>query len=222
MAFIKHTYKNRLTYTLLLIIFTALGGSVSFWLRDPQVDLSAYTDVIPSYKLKIKELRTATTLIQQPFYRWRQKEGVKRLEKLAEDTSPIHLAAKKTLYYFYAEPERWQCPQQELPTTKTCATLNTPLTHAHSLKAFYWARQLEGDEKPQALIKLLRDWRVQPLAKEEDRIALIFAAEKTTLTGLKAALALADHHLDKRYFQNNMVGEAMLWLKRADTITKAL
>lgn len=71
---------------------------------------------------------------------------------------------------------------------------------------------------------MLRDWRVQPVATEADRIALILAIEKDTpsATAMNAAIALAEHHLDKRYFQNNMIEEATLWLHQAAAIKKKL
>lgn len=73
------TYKKLSFFIFLFFIMTALISASTLWLRDPKVDLSMYQDVIPSYKLKIKELRTATQLIQNPLYRFRQQEGLKGL-----------------------------------------------------------------------------------------------------------------------------------------------
>ena len=185
--------------------------------RDPQVDISRYNNVVPEYKAKIKELRIGAKLASGYFFGLRQQEGVNRLEHLAADESPISAPAKKTLFYYYAEPERYGCEYIE-----TCPLMHRHFTRERSEKAFYWARQMQGDDKTYALASLLRDTRVAPLATEADRIALMTETEDVNDAALKASAALGFHHLDKRYFKNDMIAAAALWLNRAEEIEQKL
>ena len=185
--------------------------------RDPQVDISRYNNVVPEYKAKIKELRVSAKLASGYFFGLRQGEGVKRLERLATDAGPISVPAKKTLFYYYAEPERYECEFIE-----TCELMHKQFSRERSKKAFYWARQMQDAEKTSALATLLRDTRVRPLATEADRIAMMSVTEEVSEAALEASVALGFHHLDKRYFKNDMIAAAALWLNRAEEIEQKL
>ena len=202
----------------LIVIYAFLFGASAasvFYFRDPAVDLSQYDNVIPEYKEKIKELRIASKLASGYLYGARVSEGIKRLSALAELESPIAKPAKTTLFYYYSQPERYQCQ-----ATEACPQRQRKISKAFSEKAFYWARQMAPEDKADALAFLLRDTRIAPLANEADRIFLMQQAEDSNQRNLKAAIALAFHYLDKRYYENDMVAESKMWLDSAAEIEK--
>lgn len=199
----------------IFVFFFLVTLAALFYVRDPQVDLSKYDNVVPAYKEKIQELRVASKLVSGHFLGLREAEGVERLEALAGLDSPIAKPAKKILFYYYSQPERYECEGD-----KNCPALREPIPESRSAKAFDWARRMAPGEKADALAFLLKDPRIAPQATEADRIALMTATETANRTGLKAATALAFHYLDKRYFKNDMIAESALWLERATEIEK--
>lgn len=211
------TFKKGLAYfvSILLVFMLVFAGTA--YVRDPQVDLSKYDNVIPSYKEKIQELRVATRLVSGYMLGLRVQEGLDRLKALASAEGNISTPAKTVLFYYYSQPERYKCEFIE-----SCPEMRKLISQKRSEKAFYWARQMETKEKAVALASLLRDTRIAPIATESDRIALMASTEEGGFSGAKAATALAFHYLDKRYFKDDMIAESGLWLDRAAEIDDEL
>ena len=199
---------------LALLVFVASFAATFVW-RDPPVDMSKYENVVPEYQAKIKELMTATSILRNPVYKFRHGAALERLEALAEEGTIAE--AIDTAFIYYAKPKAFYCAQLE-----GCKKDPQSFSRSQTEKAFYWARKMDGKKKVTALTYLLRDARFAPVATEEDRITLMLATEEEGRTALEAALALAFHHLDNRYFGNNMTDEALLWLNRAQELEQAL
>ena len=203
-------------FILLSLGVFALAFGATFMFRDPPVDMSSYENVIPEYKEKIHELMVTTNVLRSSYYKLRHGKALARLEELAEEgTIP---EARETVFIYYAQPERFYCEG----VSGSCGRTDELFDEEHTEKALYWARKLEGRKKTAALSYILRDARFAPVATEEDRIALMFATEDQNRTALEAAVALAFHHLDRRYFGNNMMDEALLWLNRARELEQSL
>lgn len=209
--------RTGLFYTAAIIFVFLLAFLGAFYFRDPEVDLSKYDNVVTSYKDKIRELRVATRLVSGYLMGLREAEGVERLEALATSEGQIATPAKTVLFLYYSQPERYKCEHIE-----TCPEMFELIPRSRSEKAFYWARQMTGEERANALAFLLRDTRIAPVATETDRIHLMTEAENNTYAGRKAATALGFHYLDKRYFKNDMIAESALWLERANEIDRVL
>lgn len=207
------TFKKALTYLVGVLLVFLIVFTGTAYVRDPQVDLSKYDNVIPSYKEKIQELRVATRLVSGYMFGLRVQEGLDRLEALADSEGNIATPAKTVLFYYYSQPERYKCEFVE-----NCSEMRRLISQERSEKAFHWARQMAAEEKAVALATLLRDTRIAPVAAESDRIALMATTEKGGFPGLQAAAALAFHYLDKRYFKDDMIAESGLWLDRAAEI----
>lgn len=190
--------------------------AATYMLRDPAVDMSKYENVVPEYQEKIHELLTVTNILRSPVYKLRHQKALSRLQALAEEG--VISEARETIYIYYAQPSLFYCTKPD----KSCPKVNEVFDAERSQKAYYWARKLEDKKKIAALTYLLRDSRFQPVATEDDRIALMFATEAENHTALEAAVALAYHHLDRRYFDNNMMDEALLWLNRARELEQTL
>jgi len=200
-----------------LAIFVFAGSFMAtYLLRDPAVEMSSYANVVPEYQEKIHELLVVTTILRSPIYKLRHKRALSRLEALAEEG--IIPEARETIYVYYAQPSLFYCTKPD----KSCPKVNEVFGVERSQKAYHWARKLEDNKKTAALAYLLRDSRFAPVATEDDRIALMFATEAQTRSALEAAVALAYHHLDRRYFDNNMMDEALLWLNRARELEQTL
>ena len=195
---------------LALVVFVA-SFAATFVMRDPAVDMSMYQNVVPEYRSQIKELKIVTALLRNPMYKFRRESALERLEALAENGDVTE--AIDTVFIYYAQPNKFYCTNPE-----GCPKGQKAFTRKQSEKAFYWARKMEGDKKTIALSQLLRDVRVAPVATEEDRIYLMFETEKYSRVALAASMALAFHHLDNRYFGNDMMDEAKLWLTRAQEL----
>lgn len=195
---------------LALVIFVA-SFAATFVMRDPAVDMSMYQNVVPEYRSQIKELKIVTALLRNPMYKFRRESSLERLETLAENGDVSE--AIDTIFIYYAQPNKFYCTDPA-----GCPKGEKAFTREQSQKAFYWARKMEGDKKTVALSQLLRDVRVTPVATEEDRIYLMFETEKDSRVALAASMALAFHHLDNRYFGNDMMDEAKLWLTRAQEL----
>jgi|GEM_PF-5488535 len=195
---------------LALVVFVA-SFAATFVMRDPAVDMSMYQNVVPEYRSQIKELKIVTALLRNPMYKFRRESALERLEALAENGDVTE--AIDTVFIYYAQPNKFYCTNPE-----GCPKGEKAFTRKQSEKAFYWARKMEGDKKTIALSQLLRDVRVAPVATEEDRIYLMFETEKYSRVALAASMALAFHHLDNRYFGNDMMDEAKLWLTRAQEL----
>lgn len=200
----------------LAVVIFAGSFAATYLFRDPPVNMSKYENVVPEYKAKIQELLVATNVLRSPIYKFRHAKALGRLEALAEEN--IVPEARETIYVYYAQPALFYCTKAD----KSCPKVNKVFDAEHSKKAYHWARKLEGKKKTAALAYLLRDARFAPVATEEDRIALMFATEEQSRTALEAAVALAYHHLDRRYFDNNMMDEALLWLNRARELEQTL
>ena len=203
-------------FALLGVLVFGLAFSATFMFRDPAVDMSKYEDVIPEYKAKVRELLTVTAILRSPVYTLRHGRALDRLEALAEEG--VVPEAVDTAFVYYAQPEVFYCTRPD----RACPKSQDNFSEERTEKAFYWARKMEGLKMATALSYLLRDARFAPVATEQDRIALMFVTEEENRTALEVAVALAFHHLDNRYFGNNMMDEALLWLNRARELEQKL
>ena len=200
---------------LAVVVFGAAFGA-TYMLQDPKVDMSAYENVVPEYKAQIHELLVATAILRSPYYKLRHPKALARLKALAEEGGIPE--ALDTAFIYYAQPELFYCTKPD----RSCPRDERPINKEKTEQAYYWARKMDGKKKTTALIRLIRDARYAPIATEDDRIALMFATEDDNSTALEAAAALAFHSLDLRYYSNNMLDEAELWLNRARDLEQKL
>lgn len=205
-----------LSLIVLAIAVFGVAFGATYMLQDPKVDMSNYENVVPEYQAKIEKLLVATAILRSPYYKLRHGQALANLEALANEGEIAE--ALDTLFIYYAQPELFYCTKPD----RSCPKTDDTIGRAETEQAYHWARKMDEKKKTAALIKLIRDARYAPIATEDDRIVLMLASEKDDRTALEAAAALAFHSLDRRYYSDNLLDEAEMWLRRARELEQTL